>query len=112
MDVIAFAFTIPIVWIYYAFSRKTITPFVYSSILSFIFAIIFGEAWAIYILFVPFVCKFAIRNAREYAKQKLKENGILGDDSINDSITQKFCTNCGAAMNMNDIFCRSCGYKN
>ena len=109
----AVAHIIPLVWIYYAFSRKTITPFVYASILSFIFAIILGEnLWQIYILFVPFTSKFAIRNAREFAKQKLKENGISGDYSSNDVITQKFCKNCGAAMNMNDIFCRSCGHKN
>ena len=68
--------------------------------------------WQISFLFVPFITKFAIRNAREFAKQKLKENGISGDDSSNALITQKFCKNCGAAMNMNDIFCRSCGFKN
>ena len=108
----AVAHIIPLVWIYYAFSRKTITPFVYASILSFIFAIIFGEAWGIYILFVPFTSKFAIRNAREFAKQKLKENGISGDYISNDVTTQKFCKKCGAAMNMNDIFCRSSRKKN
>ena len=108
----AVAHVIPLVWIYYAISRKTITPFVYCFILSFICGIIFGEAWAISYLFIPFATKFAIRNAREYAKQKLKEKGISGDNSSNDFIGQKFCKNCGAAMNMNDIFCRSCGHKN
>ena len=107
----AFAHIIPLVWIYYAISRKTITPFVYCFILSFICGIIFGEAWAICYLFIPFATKLAIRNAREYAKQKLKEKGISGDNSSNDFTGQKFCKNCGAAMNMNDMFCRSCGHK-
>ena len=108
----AFAHIIPLVWIYYAITRRTITPFLYSFILGFVFSAIFGEAWVIAYLFSPLVFKFAIRNAREYAKQKLKENGISGDNSSNDLTSQKFCKNCGESMNSNDIFCRSCGHKN
>tara|TARA_B100000287_G_C20394875_1_gene687195 strand:+ start:185 stop:793 length:609 start_codon:yes stop_codon:yes gene_type:complete len=109
----AFAHMIPLVWIHYAISRKTITPFLYQAILSILLAILVGNYYIIFwFILTPINCKFAISNAREYAKQKLKENGISEDDSSNDFITQKFCRNCGAAMNMNDIFCRSCGHKN
>lgn len=108
----AVAHVIPLVWIYYAISRKTITPFVYSFILSFFFGLVFGEYWAICYLFLPFATKAAIGNAREFAKKKLKEHDISDIGSSPDFSTNKFCRNCGTAMNMNDIFCRSCGQKN
>ena len=108
----AIAHIIPLLWIYYAFSRKTLTPFAANLLVGGICYFLPGEAWVIQFLFIPFATKAAIVQAREFGKQKLKENGISGDYSSNDSITQKFCKNCGAAMNMNDIFCRSCGQKN
>ena len=109
----AFAHMIPLVWIYYAISRKTITPFLYALPQWILSSIIFGNYYIIaWLILTPIISKFAINNAREYAKQKLKEKGISGDNSSNDFIGQKFCKNCGAAMNMNDIFCRSCGHKN
>lgn len=108
----AVAHVIPLVWIYYAISRKTITPFVYCFILSFICGLVFGEAWAIAYLFIPFATKAAIGNARAFAKKKLKEHDISDIESSPDFSQNKFCINCGAAMNMNDIFCRSCGQKN
>ena len=109
----AFAHMIPLVWIHYAITRRTITPFGYCSIIGLFCGFAFGEAGVpISFLLTPLASKAAIGNAREYAKQKLKENGISGNDSSNDFISQKFCKNCGASMNTNDIFCRSCGHKN
>lgn len=108
----AIAHIIPLLWIYYAFSRKTLTPFAANLLVGGISYFLPGEAWVIQFLIIPFATKAAIVQAREFGKQKLKENGISGDYSSNDSITQKFCKNCGAAMNINDIFCRSCGHKN
>ena len=109
----AFAHIIPLVWIHYAISRKTITPFIYNNILVLVLILFFpNSGYALSFLFTPFITKLAIRNSREYAKQKLKEKGITSDNSSNDFIGQKFCKNCGASINMNDIFCRSCGHKN
>ena len=108
----AVAHVIPLVWIYYAISRKTITPFIYCFILSFICGLVFGEAWAISYLFSPFATKAAIGSARAFAKKKLKEHDISDIESSPDFSQNKFCRDCGVAMNMNDIFCRSCGQKN
>lgn len=109
----AVAHLIPLVGIYYAISRKTITPLAYDFIPRFILILLFGDnGLTISILFTPFVVKFGINNAREFAKKKLRENDISDIGSSPDFSKNKFCRNCGAAMNMNDIFCRSCGQKN
>ena len=108
----ACAHIIPFAWIYYAFSRKTITPFIYCLTISIIFAILIQGGSVIAFILSPFVSKFAIDNARKYAAKCLKENGISESDTSPDFSKNKFCKNCGAAMNMNDIFCRSCGHKN
>ena len=109
----AFAHMIPFVGLFYAFSRRTITVFGYVFIERIISSLLFGEAAIIcWFIFTPFLAKLAINNAREFAKKRLRENGISESDTSPEFSKNKFCKNCGAAMNMNDIFCRSCGFKN
>ena len=109
----AVAHLLPLVGIYYAISRKTITPLAYDFIPTFILILLLGDnGLTISFFFTPFVVKYGISNAREFAKKKLKENDISDIGLSPEFSKNKFCRNCGAAMNMNDIFCRSCGQKN
>ena len=109
----AVAHLLPFVGIYYAISRKTITPLAYDFIPRFILIFLLGDNGLTISFFVtPVVVKCGIDTAREFAKKKLKENDISDIGLSPEFSKNKFCRNCGAAMNMNDIFCRSCGQKN
>ena len=108
----AISHIIPFIWIYYAFTRKTLTPFGANILVSGICGFLPGEAWVIQFLFIPLATKAAINQAREFGKQKLKENGISDSETFPDLSKNKFCKQCGAAMDVNDIYCRSCGFKN
>ena len=107
-------FCIPIYGVInHSFTRKTITPLAYDFIPRFILIFLLGDSGLTISFFVtPIVVKCGIDTAREFAKKKLKENDISDIGLSPDFSKNKFCRNCGIAMNMNDIFCRSCGQKN
>ena len=63
------------VWIYYAVTRRTITPFLYTSIGSLILGFIAPEelSTALAILATPFLAKAGISQAKKHGSLKLKE---------------------------------------
>ena len=71
----AVAHIIPLVWIYYAASRRTITPFLYIFIGSLIIGFFAPEevSDAFAILATPFLAKAGISQAKKYGSLKIKE---------------------------------------
>ena len=71
----ALAHIVPLVWIYYAASRRTITPFVYiflgSLIIGYFAPAEVSDAFAI--LATPFLAKAGITQAKKYGSLKIKE---------------------------------------
>ena len=56
----AIAHIIPLLWIYYAFSRKTLTPFAANLLVSGICGFLPGEAWVIQFLIIPFATSLTL----------------------------------------------------
>ena len=71
----AVAHVIPLVWIYYAASRRTITPFFYVFIGSFIIGIFTPEeaSQAFALIATPFLAKIGISQAKKFGSLKIKE---------------------------------------
>ena len=85
----AIAHIIPLVWIYYAVTRRTITPFLYTSIGSLIIGFIVPEelSTALPILATPFLAKAGIVQAKEHGLLKLKEvNEDIGAETAQEYI--------------------------
>tara|TARA_Y100001968_G_scaffold331669_1_gene387063 strand:+ start:631 stop:1482 length:852 start_codon:yes stop_codon:yes gene_type:complete len=108
----AIAHLLPIVPLYYAINRRTITPIIYLTtfvlceyLLGFIVLFISGAlgdnplgiffaflAFLIYVLgfcFYPFVARLGIKKARDYAKQRLLE---VSDEFVPDQQTRELST--------------------